>query len=156
MQLAQTVGIDPKKVNYVQYDGGGELLPALLGGKVAFGASGYGEYLDQIAAGQLRVLAVTSAQRVPALKDAPTLTEQGVNLTFSNWRGLVAPPGIKPAERDRLVAALDRLHTSDGWKAALEKNGWTDAYLAGDGFATFLTEQDKRVSGVLTTLGLLT
>jgi putative tricarboxylic transport membrane protein len=154
MQLAQTVGIDPKTVNYIQYDGGGELLPALLGGKVAFGASGFGEYLDQVTAGQLRVLAVTSTERVPALKDVPTLTEQGVKLTFTNWRGLVAPPGLEPAERDRLIAAFDRMHSSGGWKQALEKNGWTDAYLAGDGFATFLTEQDQRVSGVLATLGL--
>lgn len=154
MQLAQTVGIDPKKVNYVSYDGGGELLPALLGGKVAFGASGFGEFLDQIQAGQLRVLAVTSDQRVAALKDVPTLTEQGVNLTFTNWRGFVAPPGLEAAERDRLVSALDRMHNSAQWKAALESHGWTDAYLAGDGFGTFLTDQDKRVSGVLTALGL--
>ncbi len=59
MQLAQTVGIDPKQVNYIAYDGGGELLPAVLGGKVAFGASGYGEFLDQIEAGEIRVLAIS-------------------------------------------------------------------------------------------------
>ena len=39
MQLAQTVGIDPKEVNFVAYDGGGDLLPAILGGKVTFAAS---------------------------------------------------------------------------------------------------------------------
>src|SRR5215208_4877997 len=61
MQLAQTVGIEPKQVNYIAYDGGGELLPAVLGGKVAFGASGYGEFLDQIEAGQVRVLALSGA-----------------------------------------------------------------------------------------------
>ena len=51
MQLAQAVGIDPKAVSYVSYDGGGELLPALLGNKIAFGASGFGEFLDQVEAG---------------------------------------------------------------------------------------------------------
>ena len=153
-QLAEAAGIDPKAVNYIPYDGGGELLPALLGDKVAFGASGYTEFLDQIAAGQVRVLAVTGAQRVPAV-DAPTLKEQGVDLEFTNWRGFVAPPGIDDAAKARLIGALDRMHASAQWKAALEKNGWTDAYVTGDEFATFLTEQNTRVSTTLTSLGLL-
>jgi putative tricarboxylic transport membrane protein len=54
MQLAQAVGIDPKAVSFVSYDGGGELLPALLGSKIAFGASGFGEFLDQVEAGDVR------------------------------------------------------------------------------------------------------
>lgn len=153
MQLAQTVGVDPKKVNYIAYDGGGELLPALLGNKVAFGASGYSEFLDQITAGQLRVLAVTGDERVPTI-EAPTLREQGVDLTFTNWRGFVAPPGIDAAAKARLLGALDRMHASPEWKQALERNSWTDAYLSGDEFGAFLTEQDQRVSGILTTLGL--
>ena len=65
MQLAQTVGIDPKEVNYIAYDGGGELLPAVLGGKVAFASSGYGEFLDQIEAGEVRVLAVSGPSGSP-------------------------------------------------------------------------------------------
>lgn len=154
MQLAEAVGIDPKVVNYLPYDGGGELLPALLGNKVSLGASGYTEFLDQVRAGQLRVLAVTTDKRVPALPDAPTAQEQGVNLEFTNWRGFIAPPGISDADRDTLLGALDRLHRSDQWKQAIERNGWTDAYLAGDEFATFLKEQDQRVAGVLSKLGL--
>ena len=68
--MAQAVGIDPKTVNYVAYDGGGELLTALLGGQIAFGVSGAGEFADQIEAGQVRVLAVTGAERIPDV-DAP-------------------------------------------------------------------------------------
>jgi putative tricarboxylic transport membrane protein len=64
MLMAEGMGIDPRTVNYVSYDGGGELLAAVLGGKVAFGVSGLSEYADQIEAGELRVLAVTAAQRV--------------------------------------------------------------------------------------------
>ncbi len=154
MQLAEAVGIDPTVVNYLPYDSGGELLPALLGNKVVFGASCYVEFLDQIRAGQLRVLAVTTDQRVPVLPEVPTAQEQGVNLGFTNWRGFVAPPGISDADRDELLGALNRLHRSDQWQRAIERNGWTDAYLAGDEFATFLKEQDQRVAGVLSKLGL--
>ncbi|WDZ85508.1 Bug family tripartite tricarboxylate transporter substrate binding protein [Micromonospora cathayae] len=154
MQLAKTVGIDPRQVNYVSYDGGGELLPAVLGGKVAFGASGFGEFLDQVEAGQVRVLAVTSEQPIEALKEVPTLKSAGIDLVFTNWRGMVAPPGISDADRQVWIDALTRMHESAEWKAELAKRGWTDAFVTGDAFATFLTEQDRSVAELLSQLGL--
>ena len=153
MQLAQAVGIEPKKVNYVSYDGGGDLLPALLGNKLDFATSGPSELQDQIESGQVRVLATSGEQRLENV-DAPTLKESGIDLVFTNWRGLVAPPGLTESDRTRLVDALQKMHDSDGWKQALEKNGWTDAFITGDEFGSFLEEQDKRVADVLSDLGL--
>ncbi|MBA3530154.1 MAG: tripartite tricarboxylate transporter substrate binding protein [Propionibacteriaceae bacterium] len=153
MQLAKTVGIDPKQVNFISYDGGGDLLPAVLGGKVAFAASGFGEFLDQVEAGQVRVLAISGPSRVEAV-DAPTLKESGIDLEFTNWRGVVAAPDISDADKQALVAAITKMHDSPEWKAVLTKNGWTDAFVTGDEFATYMTEQSKRVEDVLTTLGL--
>ena len=153
MQLAQTVGIDPKDVNYVAYDGGGDLLPAILGGKVAFAASGYGEFLDQIEAGEVRVLAISAADPVAAV-DAPTLKESGIELVFTNWRGIVAPPEISDADKQALTNAIAKMHESQDWKDVLTKNGWTDAYLTDAEFATYLTEQTTAVEDVLTKLGL--
>lgn len=153
MQLADAVGIKPADVNYVAYDGGGELLPAVLGGKLQFAASGYGEFLEQVKSGELRVLAVTSAERVPVV-DAPTLTEEGVDLVFTNWRGLLAAPGITKAERASLTAAVTRMHASKQWSKVLDANGWTDAFITGAKFESFLTAQDTRVENVLKSLGL--
>jgi putative tricarboxylic transport membrane protein len=154
MQLAQAVGIDPKQVNYVSYDGGGELLPALLGSKIAFGASGFGEFLDQVESGQVRVLAVTSEQPIEALKDVPTLKSSGIDLVFTNWRGIVAPPEISAEDKKVWIDALTKMHDSAEWKAELTKHGWTDAFVTGDDFAKFLTDQDKAVADILTKLGL--
>ncbi|MFJ1540895.1 Bug family tripartite tricarboxylate transporter substrate binding protein [Micromonospora chalcea] len=154
MQLAKTIGIDPRQVNYISYDGGGELLPALLGGKVAFGASGFGEFLDQVEAGQLRVLAVTSEAPVDALREVPTLKSAGIDLVFTNWRGIVAPPGISDADKKLWIDALTRMHDSAEWKTELTKRGWTDAFITGDQFAAFLTQQDKSVADLLKQLGL--
>lgn len=154
MQLAKTVGIEPKKVNYVGYDGGGELLPAILGNKVAFGASGFGEFLDQIEAGQVRVLAVTSEKPIDAVKDAPTLKDSGIDLVFTNWRGIVAPPGITDEQKKTWIDALTKMHDSMQWKDELTKRGWTDAFATGDEFGTYLKEQDKAVADLLAELGL--
>ena len=153
MQLAQAAGIDPKQVNYVSYDGGGDLLPAILGNKLDFATSGAGEFLDQIESGELRVLATSGEERLDGV-DAPTLTESGIDLVFTNWRGLVAPPEISDEDRAAWIDALEAMHDSAGWDEALEQNGWTDAFATGDEFADFMKEQDQRVTDVLADLGL--
>ncbi|MFW0873507.1 Bug family tripartite tricarboxylate transporter substrate binding protein [Rhodococcoides corynebacterioides] len=154
MEVAQTVGIDPTTVNYISYDGGGDLLTALLGNKIAAGTSGLGEYVDQIESGQVRVLAVSGSERVPGI-DAPTLREAGIDLEFTNWRGILAPPGLSDEVRAEMVEALTTLHGTDAWKEALVSNGWTDAFETGPEFETFLQEQDARVESTLTELGLV-
>lgn len=153
MLMARAAGIEPKKVNYVPFDGGGELLASILGSKVAFGVSGVGEYLDQIKAGELRLLAVTGPKRVKGL-DGPTLKESGYDVDFTNWRGIVAPPGLSDAEREKLTGLVQKLHASKEWRASLKKNGWDDAFLTGDDFGDFLAAQDRRVVSVLKELGL--
>jgi putative tricarboxylic transport membrane protein len=146
---AEAIGVTPQDVNYVAYDGGGPLLS----GEIKAGVSGLGEYKDQIEAGQLRVLAVTSAERVEGF-DAPTLMEQGVDLEFINWRGLVAPPGIADKEKDRLVDIVEELHDTGAWDDALAENGWTDAFMTDAEFGDFIESENERVRSVLSDLGL--
>lgn len=153
MLMARAAGIDPKKVNYVPFDGGGELLASILGKKVAFGVSGVGEYLDQIKSGELRLLATTGPKRAKGL-DGPTLKESGYDVNFTNWRGIVAPPGLSDAERKKLTGLVEKLHDSPQWRKSLKTNGWDDAFLTGDKFGDFLAAQDKSVVSVLKELGL--
>jgi putative tricarboxylic transport membrane protein len=153
MQLADEVGIDPKEVNYISYDGGGPLTTALLGEKIDVGMSGLGEFEAQIEDGSLRVLAVSGDERLDDV-DAPTLSEAGVDLVFTNWRGVLAPPGISEEQRDYLVDLFTKMHETDEWQAALETNGWADNFATGEEFEDFLVEQDARVAETLEELGL--
>lgn len=157
MQLAETVGIDPQEVRYVTYDGGGPLTSALLGNKIQVGFSGLSEFEGQIAAGDLRVLAVSGEERLDgeAVADVPTLTESGIDLVFINWRGVLAPPGISEERRDELIAYLTEMHDSPEWQQTLADNGWIDAFRTGDDFEAFLLEQDERVASTLEELDLL-
>jgi putative tricarboxylic transport membrane protein len=153
MLIAKTAGIDPKQVNFVSYDGGGELLASVLGGQVAFGVTGVGETKDQIDAGEVRALAVTSAQPVEGL-DVKTLKEQGVDLQFTNWRGWVAPGELSDGDKQALIDLATKMHDSQQWKDALSQNGWTDAFMVGDEYGAFLKSEDQRVADVLNELGL--
>ncbi len=157
MQLARAVGVDPREVNFITYDGGGPLTSALLGNKIQVGASGLAEFIKQIESGKLRVLAVSGAKRQPqkALAEVPTLTEEDIDLVFINWRGVLAPPGIPPERARQYVTYFERMHATDDWQKVLKKNGWTDDFKTGDEFGAFLKNQDKRVSTTLKELKLL-
>ena len=97
---------------------------------------------------------MTSPERVEALKDVPTLKEKGIDLEFTNWRGVVAPPGHLRGGQAGLDRRLHPMHESAAWKAELEKRGWVDAFATGEEFGTFLKEQDTQVAELLQTLGL--
>ena len=152
--LAQAAGIDPEKVNYIAFSGGGEALAAILGGKVAAGISGVSEFTDQVASGKMRALAVSGAERVDGF-DAPTAKEAGLDVELENWRGVVAPAGISDTDKAALTEAVQAMYDSQAWKDALAKNGWDDAYLPADEFTSYLAEEKTRVAGVLAELGLV-
>ncbi|MGH9784681.1 MAG: Bug family tripartite tricarboxylate transporter substrate binding protein [Terriglobia bacterium] len=152
--LAKAVGIDVTKVNYVPHSGGGESLASLLGGHVAAGINGSGELISFVQAGQLRPLAISSEERVPGW-DIPTFVEQGVDVTLSNWRSVAAAPGITSEQRAAWVELMDGMRQSQAWKDTLQKNNWTDMYLAGPAFEEFLKREDARVEEVLKSIGLV-
>lgn len=151
--LADRLGIDVDEVSYTRYDGGGPLLAALLSGEVDVAVSGVAEYTEQIGDGPVRVLAVTSREELPRLR-ARTLREQGVDFSFANWRGLVAPPGLTPQQTERLRRLVRRLHASPEWRRTARAHGWSDAYLDGRAFGRFLVRQDRQVTRALTELGV--
>lgn len=146
--LAEQVGLPASRVNYIAFAGGGAALAAVLGGQVTAAVSGYGEFAGQIAAGQLRPLAISAAERMAGI-DAPTLREAGVPMDLANWRAIVAPPGLSDAEQDALVARITRLATSEAWRQAIARNGWDDQFLAGAAFRQFLLAEQARIEAVL-------
>ena len=152
--IAQAAGVDTAKINYIAHAGGGEAQAAILGGHVTVGVSGWAEFAAQIKAGKLRALAISSAERLPDLKDVPTLKEQGVDVVLANWRALFAAPGISEAQRAELVAAIDKAVKTPSWKETLDKNEWTDLYLSGDAFKRFLDAEQPRIAKIVTSLGM--
>jgi putative tricarboxylic transport membrane protein len=153
--LAQAAGVDPGQVNYIPYSGGGESLSALLGGQVAAGISGTADYGPQVASGDLKGLAVSTAERSDQVPDVPTLVESGFDVELSNWRGVMARPGMSDSAREDLTALVVDMHDSDEWAEALANNGWDDLLLTGDDYGGFLAEEEARVREILVQIGLI-
>jgi putative tricarboxylic transport membrane protein len=152
--IAKASGVDPTKINYIPFSGGGEALAAIVGGKVTAGISGYGEFEQQVKAGKLRVLAVSSPERLPNV-DAPTLKEAGTDVEVLNWRGVWAPPGLTPEQTAEVIGKLEKVNASKSWTDALAAKGWSNTFLAGDAFADVLKQEIEKTTAVLKEIGLV-
>src|SRR4051812_11452333 len=150
--IAQKAGVDPAKINYVAFRGGGEATAAILGGNVTIGGSGFSEFAEYIKAGKMKPVAVTSPKR---LNDVPTLKEQGIDVEIGNWRGVYGAPGITDAQKktltDLVLAALE----TKSWHESLEKNEWTAAEMSGPEVAKFVDAEFASLRDVMTKAGMV-
>ncbi|MDF2574592.1 MAG: C4-dicarboxylate transporter substrate-binding protein [Agromyces sp.] len=157
--LLTEAGVDPADIpstlNYIPNSGGGEAVTMLLGNTVQAGISGVGEFVEQIEAGELRALAVSSPEPVELLPDTPTLIDEGYDVELTNWRGLLAPGDLADADVEALTTLVTDLHDSEAWAATLEEKGWADAFLTGDEFRTFLDDDIAEVTQTLQSIGLV-
>jgi len=147
--LAETVGVKATDLNYIPYSGGGSLVPDVIGGRVAVGISGTSEFSSYVAAGKMRVLAVTSPKPLKVIK-GKTLVQQGVDLTFGNWRGILAPADLSAADYLNTVKVIDALHSTPSWKSTLVAKSWIDEYRSGDAFSKWIKVEDTAILNVLT------
>ena len=152
--IAREVGVDPAKINYVAFRGGGEAIAAILGGNVTIGGGGYSEMAEYIATKKMTPIAVTSGQRLKG-STVPTLKEQGINVEIGNWRGVYAAPGITADQRKALTDMVAKATKSKAWAEALQKNDWTAAWMAGDEFANFVDNDFASLRATMVKAGMV-
>lgn len=152
--IAKAAGVDPTKINYIAYSGGGEALAAILGSQVTAGISGYGEFESQVQSGALRLLAMSSAEPIEGI-DAPTLKESGLDVVVENWRMLAAAPGITDEQKAAISADVEKLAQSAAWQEVLQTKGWQDTYLSGEAFDKQLDADIAATESILKEIGLV-
>lgn len=153
---AAAAGLEPSKVNYIAFSGGGEAMISLMGKHVEAVIGGAGESVGQLQGGELRAIAVSSPERLTgALAKVPTFKEQGYDYTFDIWRGVMAPKNISAEARAYYEDLFARMVETPSWKQASNQLGWLDAYQNSAEFGAFLDQQHAQFSSILSELGLL-
>jgi putative tricarboxylic transport membrane protein len=152
--IARTVGVDPAKINYVAFRGGGEATAAILGGNVTVGGSGYSEFAEYITTGKMRAIGVTSDARLKGI-NVPTLKEQGIDVIIGNWRGVFGAGGITPAQRAALTELVVKATKTKSWAESLERNGWMPALLTGPAFDKFVDDEFASLRAVMVKSGMI-
>ncbi|TLP68076.1 tripartite tricarboxylate transporter substrate binding protein [Parasedimentitalea maritima] len=151
--VMKAAGEDPTAVKYIPYDAGGMAMAALLSGEIAALSTGFSEAVDLANAGEVKIIGVTSGDRVSAYADAPTMTEQGIEAEFVNWRGFFAAPGLSDERLAVYQNTLSKMYDTPEWEAVRERNGWVNIHNSGPDFVSFLEEQEKVIGELMSELG---
>ena len=154
--LAHRSGIDPRRIRYVPFDGGGEAMTALLGGFVQLFSGEASEVEGQVAAGRLRVLVTLAPERMAGpLADVPTARESGVDVTWVTWRGFYVPGDVGDEAYARWVDVIREVGSSEAWETARRENRLQPFFMVGDEFSGFVYDQVAAFREMSREIGLI-
>ena len=151
--LVEKAGVKATDMNYVPYAGGGEVTTSVLSKQTVAGVSGTSEFASYVKAGKLRVLALSSAKPLASIK-GKTLIQQGIDMTFGNWRGFDVSGSMSAADRLNFIKVADIVRAGNAWKATLKAKDWTNLEERGNDFKSFIDDQTTSITKLLVSLGL--
>ena len=155
VRIAKAAGVDPTKIKYVSDQDGGALT-SVLNGSVDVFSTGVGEVVEQVRAGNIKVLGITAEERIEGeiLSDFPTAIEQGIDESFINWRGFFGPPNMDQAAVDYYEAKFQELSESEEFAEVRNKYGWNEMYLNSEEYKEFLNTEYEEIEVLLKEIGL--
>ncbi len=153
--VGKAAGIDTRRMKIVVFNSGGESITAVLGGHLDVAVQTVGVIEPQLRGKKVRVLGISAPQRIGGVfADVPTWREQGLDVVFLNWRGIMGPKGMSQpqiAYWEDLFAGLDKMHE---WKADVEQNLFVSTYMNSRDGRKYLDGQFADFKQILTDLGL--
>lgn len=155
IMFAQAAGVDITKIRYVSDQDGGSMT-AVLNGSVDVVSTGVSDAMDQARAEKLKILAVTSSERLSGdefLETLPTAKEQGIDAEFIVWRGLFGPPDMTEEQIAYYEDIAKGVSDSESFDRVRKTYGWDEQYMGSEEFKSFLDDQAEDLADVLDELG---
>ncbi|MCY4300743.1 MAG: tripartite tricarboxylate transporter substrate-binding protein [Aestuariivita sp.] len=153
--VMEAAGKDALAIKYVPYDAGGNAMAALLSGEIAALSTGFSEAVDLANAGEVKIIGVTSDKRIDAAPDAMTMKEQGINMSFVNWRSFFGAPDLPEDKVTEYQEVLAKMYDTPEWEEVRARNGWVNIHNSGDDFRAFLENQEQIIGDLMKKLGFL-
>lgn len=143
------------KFKAVSFKSGGDAILQVMGGHTHFTTENVSEGYSAVEGKKLRVLAVSSAKRLPIVPDAPTLKELGYDIHIGTGRGFAMPAGVPKEAAAQMESMLERIHKSAAWKDYAEKNMFEDLYLGSAEYAKHLAQRRVVHQEFLQSVGII-
>lgn len=154
--LAEAGGVDPLRVRYVPFDGGGEALVAMLGGFVDLFSGEISEVISHLEAGSVRVLAVMSPRPLsPPLHRLPTTFQAGYPVAWQTWRGFYVPGEVSDSVYLDWAERFRALGASREWQEVMQRYRWEPFVMVGPAFESFVRDQVETFQAMARRMGLL-
>ncbi|OYD07773.1 tripartite tricarboxylate transporter substrate binding protein [Paludifilum halophilum] len=154
VQAAKTYGVEVPKLDFLVYESGGDVATALLGNHIDAATMSVSEAKEQYKAGKVKILAVSSKERLEGLEKVPTWKEEGVDMSFPHWRGIMGPPDMSEEEIAFWDEKISEMVKTEAWKEILQNNEWEAYYKNSSETKKFLQEQNEMYKDLLNDSGL--
>jgi putative tricarboxylic transport membrane protein len=152
-RIAKIAGVELKRLNFIPHPNTGEVVVSALSGQVSLVGGGMQDFITQVEAGKMRLLAVAAPQRLPGL-EAPTLREMGYDIIFANWRGVSVHPSITEEQAKGLAEFFAKLVQAPRWQQIMKDRGWLDLYMPEAEYQAFIKEETRQAREILGELGM--
>jgi putative tricarboxylic transport membrane protein len=154
-QAMKAAGADIRKLKFVVFSSGPQSLTAAMGRHVDVAVTPVSGAVSLMQGGKVRVIAVSSAQRLPgAFSGVPTWKEQGTDTVFSSFRGVIGPKRMTADQIAYWENVLKKMVEQEEWKRELEKRYWESHFLTSAETVRFLKSQYEQYKVLLGELGL--
>lgn len=136
------------EANYVPFNGGGPARTALLGKHITLGVLNASELLTSHQEGLVRMLAVSSTERLSYVPDVPTFRELGYDVVFNSMSGFGAPKGLPDDVLAKLVDAFEKASVDPEYIKVAEERQMQLGYLPHAEYVATLTDSNKRLAEI--------
>ena len=157
MHLFQALFVNMAGIDmvHVPYKGSGPVRADLLGGQIKIGCLGLSSIMPHYRAGQLNIIAVTTAKRSPELPDVPSIGETLPGYDASLWTGLLAPRGTPPAAIQRIQREVTKLLQAAEVQKAYQRAGTDIVATDPKAFAKFVQLENAKWGKIVRDLKLV-
>lgn len=149
-------GVDARKLKVVVFKTNADSTTSLMGGHIQVVAASVPSVIGQIKAGTVRAIAIGDTQRMGGvLANVPTLREQGIDVSLSNWRAVIGPKGMTAPQVGYWEGVLAQLVATEEWKKELDDQNWDGRFLRSKEFTQYMDGEYAATKAILTELGMV-
>lgn len=149
LALARKLNLPRERFSFIAVPGGGaQVTERLLSGRHLAAVAGHEEFVASPVKSKLRMLAVSGERRIPGV-DVPTMRETGVDLVFSDWKGVFASRTATPDQLRAIHDIMNRLVASPSWADELRSHGWNAPAANPAEFPAFIVREEQKAQTLL-------
>ena len=136
-------GVQPEELDFFVYENSAQVVEALLKKQIDVATMTLAEAKKYYDLNQVKLLVISSDERLKELPEIPTWSEEGIELVFEHWRGIMGPPNMTKDEIQFWDMTLEKMVRTEEWEQILQKYMWQDFYKNSSETSKFLKEQGR-------------
>lgn len=143
VMASKQAGLQLEELDFFVYENSGQVVEALLKKQIDVATMTLSEAKKYYDLNQVKLLVISSEERLKELPEIPTWKEEGIEVVFKHWRGIMGPPNMSEDEIRFWDMTFEKMVRTEKWKQTLQEYMWEDFYKNSSDTSKFLEEESK-------------